>query len=296
MKKITLLILTLLIVVSSFAHLINPVSGNNACSKSGYTDVNGTYFDYTGLSLDYATFYITKTGNGIVSPSNPIVWDTTITLTSANLTFYLKSVSSTENVFIEEYTRDNVNKPYTLQYSNFNNNGDINSSPGYGIITSPCTSTTPVIFVDVAAQLNQGILTFKWTTTSESNNLHFVIEGSSDGVNWEQVGTTDSYWSDGNGSTSHAYTFNYNDTITTEAGVGSGIILVFILLSGLLFKKKKRSEVPALIGLVFLSLTIFSCHKTSVSTITATKYSYFRLSQVDKDGTVSYYQTVFKVN
>lgn len=299
MKKISLIIVLLLTILTSQAHLINPTTGSGTCSKKRYVQISGTDFYYTGASLDSVRFFITTNGNGIVSATNPVLWDTAFLITSATFDLYIKLLSSPENVFLEEWTRSSTHGSYTPQYSNFGSNGDITTESGYGTIVSTCV-LAPVTLTNVSAQLNNGILTFKWTSTIESNNAYYSIEGSADGLTWLSVGQLNSVWPQGTGTTPHTYAFTYNDLTMIEAGVELGIF-IYLLFAGasLYFVPKLFIKYEKYFMLLALSLTILvtSCHKTNtVTTKETVRYSYFRLTQTDLDGTVTYYQTIFKVN
>ena len=299
MKKILSSLLCLFIVVQSFAHLINPVTGAGACSKTGYVEVSGTDFDYTSASLDSVRFFITTTGNANVSASNPVIWDTAFFITNTNFNLYIKLLSSPENVFLEEYTRSSTHGSYSLQYFNFSANGDIKTQSGYGVIASTCV-IAPVTLTNVSARLNNGVLMFQWTSTIESNNAYYIVEGSSDGSTCLPVGKVNSYWTNGTSATPHSYTFTYNDLMVIEAGAGLAIFIYLLIVGAFVYfipKLMVKFEKYFMLLALILTLIITSCHKTNiVVTKEIVRYSYFRLAQTDLNGMVSYYQTIFKVN
>jgi hypothetical protein len=165
---------------------------------------------------------------------------------------------------------------------------------------SICSTIQPVTLINVNAVLNNGVLTFNWTSTLESNNSYYEVQGSVDGITWDSVGVLASQWPSGTGSSQKVYSFTYSDVTVVEAGIGLALIiyLTFVALSGWLGTKiVKKLEGAGVVIAIALTLLITSCHKTnSVTTTSKVKYSYFRLLQVDQDGTHTYYQTVFKVN
>jgi hypothetical protein len=167
-------------------------------------------------------------------------------------------------------------------------------------IVGPVFNDLPVLFTNVSARLNSGTLTFQWTSTMESNNSFYTVQGSADGVTWDSVGQIASYWPGGTSSTPHTYIFTYNDLTVVYAGIGIGL-LIYMLYVALAFwlvpKLFRRFEKLFMMAGVVIVILLTSCHKTNtVASKEQVRYSYFRLTQTDLDGNVSYYQTIFKVN
>lgn len=295
MKKLLSLFVAMVIVTSCFAHYVNPSTDQNACSKSGYEKVVGSNFTFTGASLDSVYFFITKNGNANVSVSNPVLWDTSFLVTSSSFSFYIKLITSKENLLFKEYTRQTIHKSYSLEYENFDNTGNIYTFGGAGTINSICVimPVTGLSTFNGSYNENQTGLTFSWTTTSEENNNYFVIEGSVDGKQWNDLEQVNSYWSGGNGSTAHSY-FAFFGQHPIEAGISGavGIVLIIVFLGSLLERKKKKSmKIPSVIVLL-LSVFIFSCQKTNVVK-QHSNYRYFQLKQVDLDGNASYSKVIY---
>lgn len=166
-----------------------------------------------------------------------------------------------------------------------------------GNTTSICSTVTPVTILNVDAKLKNGVLNFSFTSSIESNNNYFSIEGSTDGRNFVEIGRVNSFWTGGNSSTEHDYLFTFDDIQVTEASIGG--LFATLLFLGLVvgFVKSKRMKViTTYAGMILLSLGAFSCHKTNdVKVNTTYKYTYVRFKSVDLDGTLHYYQRVFKI-
>lgn len=174
-----------------------------------------------------------------------------------------------------------------------NTTGNIGSAQRSNLTSSVCSTVTPVLIVDetIVSNSNKQV-TATWTTTSETNNDHFVIEGSKDGKIWTDVATVNSYYSTGTSSSSHVYSVTFdNGIMVAEAGIGFG--LLGFLFTGKGVKRRKSIGIVLVLATVFL----FSCAK-SVVTIKnlQSNYTQFRLKQIDKDGTISYVPKIFKIS
>jgi hypothetical protein len=72
---------------------------------------------------------------------------------------------------------------------------------------SPCGSYLPVEFVAFTGELEQKIVNLYWKTLTETNNNYYEVEKSSDGINFEKIGTVKSKASTGNSMNPLEYTF-----------------------------------------------------------------------------------------
>lgn len=124
-----------------------------------------------------------------------------------------------------------------------------------------------------------------WTTEIESNNDHFELQGSRDGLNFVTLGTMASHFSDGNSSAPSNYTLVIS--LKTQAGVS----LFFILLTasvGISLYKRRMAFIPVI--LIMMTPVFPSCSKSNdASNTDKESYSFYRLKQVDKDATITYY-------
>ncbi|MGE0567785.1 MAG: T9SS type A sorting domain-containing protein [Bacteroidia bacterium] len=81
---------------------------------------------------------------------------------------------------------------------------------GTNCFPKPC-NPLPVEFIGFTGNLEVKVVFLKWTTASESNNLHFVVEKSSDGLNFYSIGKEKSKGFMGNSSVALNYDFIDND-------------------------------------------------------------------------------------
>lgn len=95
----------------------------------------------------------------------------------------------------------NANRMYSVWFKNFNFNNPI--------------TILPVKLVSFNAVLNNDKADLKWTTASEENVSHFVIEKSFDGKEFHDAGIVFAY-----GSTSEQKNYDFSDNVnTSQAGV-----------------------------------------------------------------------------
>lgn len=132
-------------------------------------------------------------------------WDITATAaTNADVTFTYRGL---ENTMIVPYNTGNVGAQYWAS-AWLPNNSNIGSSPavlvGTGAVTasglsfaaaaftpmvlSSLAAPLPVEFANVSADCNGNSVLVSWNTASETNNDHFVVERSTDGLSFSDVG------------------------------------------------------------------------------------------------------------
>lgn len=261
-------------------------------SNSGTITVSGTTILKQASSLTFNSCSVLSTNNLTNLAGNPgPVNGSGYIVISGNYGGSGNQFTTSPNLRIK-YSGTNLSGPDNDGTTLITPNGDVSSTA-----TNACSTVTPVLFTNVSAQLIDGTLNFKWTTTMESNNKLFSIEGSSDGVTWTTVGEVNTYWDGGNSSVSHDYLFTFYDLEITEAGIGSafGMLIVLGFIVGLL-KSEKKKVIVTYAGLIILAVMTFSCHKTNgMVKSNNVKYKYFRIKSVDLDTTEHYYQPIFKV-
>lgn len=154
------------------------------------------------------------------------------------------------------------------------------------VAASVNAQTAPVLLSKFVVQNKPTSVVAYWTTTAESNNNHFTLYGSNDGINFVALGQVPSYVASGNSGIAHDYTLTVN--YTKEAGFG---LLFAVVLISIAIGMVKRNKVAVLsLGVVaLLSGSIISCSKSSSSTTAYSRYSIFKLGQTDNDGTTTYY-------
>ncbi len=147
-------------------------------------------------------------------------------------------------------------------------------------------TSLPVTFGTIAPVIKNETLTVNWQTLTETNNDHFIIEASTDGKVFKEIGTLASNTPDGSSDKSIQYTFTLQNT-----GTGLASVAVVGLLAGLLFFTKRNRKWMMLAA---CSLTVFiSCSKSI--TDNEDHPLFIRIGQVDKDGSSTYSKVVAAV-
>lgn len=122
---------------------------------------------------------------------------TTLTYTNKN-SFRVRAGGSTGNG-----SSSVADRMYSLWFKGFNFN-------------TPVQITLPVKMVSFSATLNDDKANLKWTTASEINLSHFVVEKSLDGVSFTDAGVVFAY---GDQSGTFNYSFVDNNINTAKAGM-----------------------------------------------------------------------------
>ena len=75
-------------------------------------------------------------------------------------------------------------------------------------VINPCFSLLPVEFIDFTANCDSEFINFEWSTATELNNSHFIIESASDNFEFSEIATVK-----GNGTilTQSNYNFRFSD-------------------------------------------------------------------------------------
>lgn len=90
-----------------------------------------------------------------------------------------------------------------------------NQSTGISPFGFSSSATLPVNFVSFnASKVNDGLIAISWSTSDETNNDHFEIQRSVDGINWSEIAIM---FPDTNPSNFHLY--KYNDKFSTKGAV-----------------------------------------------------------------------------
>lgn len=88
--------------------------------------------------------------------------------------------------------------------------GTVNAFGLFTLATSSVFTVLPVSLTSFDAQKMNGAIQLNWTTSSENNNSHFVVERSDDGINFYPIGSVK-----GNGTTSIPHQYAFTDSRTT---------------------------------------------------------------------------------
>lgn len=90
-----------------------------------------------------------------------------------------------------------------------------NCSSNCGVVANPAGLTLPVIFSEFAVKRTGESVLVSWMTTQESNNRGFVIERSSDGSHFEEIGFVPTAHADGVSSRPTSYRFVDNNPFSS---------------------------------------------------------------------------------
>ncbi|MCD2424777.1 DUF285 domain-containing protein [Niabella pedocola] len=154
---------------------------------------------------------------------------------------------------------------------------------------NPCYNMAlPVTFGNIRAAFRNGALQVNWATLTETNNEHFEIEASIDGINFTKIGSVLSRAAAGNSSVQLNYEFS-NNISNTILVTWIGILL--LCSAGFGTSHRKKSLFP-LLALIAMSLSIAGCKKISPSPKDNNRSFYIRIKQVDMDGNFTHSKVV----
>lgn len=151
------------------------------------------------------------------------------------------------------------------------------------------SAALPVIFGAISATIRNNQLQVNWETEKETNNDHFEIEASKNGISFTTIATVATQAKEGNSTEPLQYSWQ------TDAGISAAIFLpALLMLLGWWpsFRQKKKVFVTAAL---LLSLGYISCQKNE-SLISENGKYFVRIVQVDKDGSSASSKTVQVIN
>ncbi|MGC4233937.1 MAG: right-handed parallel beta-helix repeat-containing protein [Niabella sp.] len=138
----------------------------------------------------------------------------------------------------------------------------------------------PVVFGNISAIWRNETIYVSWETLSETNNHHFEIEFSTDGVHFKKAATVLSKATGGNTSVPLHYELRLPANEATVL-IGSAVLIC----AGLLLAGKRRQR-TTLLPVLALAAMFFSCNRKDIALETLSgQQLYVRLVQVDIDGT-----------
>ncbi len=150
-------------------------------------------------------------------------------------------------------------------------------------------SSLPVHFGPFAAELANNVLAVSFTTLQETNNDHFNLQSSQNGVDFTTIATIQSKHADGNASGSTTYQL----TLDIAGKISFALSLFALLGIGVLGFNRKTRVLMAALFLMGVAGFIVSCTKNTneLASKTAGK-AFLRIEQVDKNGHSSYSKVI----
>lgn len=140
------------------------------------------------------------------------------------------------------------------------------------------------------AQKSSGNIVFSWTTSSEDDNSHFVIEHLEDG-NWKQVVLIGSGTEDGHSDVAIPYSY----VMKIPAGKGDNRTAALLIGLGVLAGAvAMRSIIPARLSIlicVVCGCALGGCEDSKSDSDTLQRDHFYRLGQVSKNGNILYSDT-----
>lgn len=148
----------------------------------------------------------------------------------------------------------------------------------FGISNDPLV--LPVNFGAITAKIISGALSVNWSTLNETNNDHFEIEASVDGVNFTKIGTVDSKAVNGNSEKSLDYEFVKTAEGTSLLFFSLGVLVLGAAGLGATRRFRILFGVLLMLG---ISGFVASCKKADPKSLEDGQL-FIRIIQVDKDG------------
>ncbi|GEM_PF-1372077 len=152
-----------------------------------------------------------------------------------------------------------------------------------------CSFVLPVDFGNISASFKNNQLSVLWSTQEETNNSHFEVELSKDGVHFVPIGSVKSKAVDGRSDQLLKYEFTANQNAAMVFGWG---LLGLGLGVGFVAGGRKKALFMALLAISALVIWA-GCSKQTDSVSPGDEATlYTRIAQVDQDGTKSYSKVV----
>ncbi|WP_300597062.1 hypothetical protein [Niabella sp.] len=144
----------------------------------------------------------------------------------------------------------------------------------------------PVTFESITAVKKNNQIQINWTTASENNSKEYVVEGSSDNVNWTAIGKVDSKAVNGISSEPLDYSLT----------IGLPVSVAALGLGGLFMLTLVRSRWARVLALLVIVVAAVSCLKDGKSVdVEKGSVGYIRIAQYDKDSNIPAYSKVITV-
>jgi hypothetical protein len=168
---------------------------------------------------------------------------------------------------------------------------DKNNSASASVKVTVVSGILPVSFGYVHASRNDQGIILKWRTDMESNNSIFVIQRTTDGLNYSDIAIIRTQAKNGNSSVPLTYSCQlYSDG--TYAGMQG--LLLFMTILAVVVLISRLSKTYKCLMLAVACLFLFSCTKsvTTPNNSPSSAKTMFRIKQVNLDNQVSYSEVV----
>lgn len=223
--------------------------------------------------------YNSITNNSIVSGTRNLDNQTTST-TDATCNWWGSSTGSTVSPTITG----------SVTFVPFLTNGTDNdgTTSGFQEVPGSCDGVLPATFGSLSANINDNILKVLWTTLIEKGSSHFIVEGSTDGLHFVNLGTVKAR--SVKGFSEQPLTYNF----TTPLTGATGLLGLSLAAAGfvLLLVSRKNRWLFILVVIAGIGLSIQSCSKNDAVKNNFDKKMYIRVAQVVTDGAVKHSKIV----
>ena len=266
--KTILITLSVVSSVCAVAQTPPTVSGRTAPAKDTIIIVPASSITLTGTALQ-------------ANPGHPIL-DTTWTKTSGPTAF----ITNSSNRMTTTVT-GLVPGTYVFTLTATDKQNSASATVNVKVVTG--LLPLELAYFNVV-RINSGIM-LNWQTNMEANNSHFIIQKSTDGINFTDIASIASKAPNGNSDVQLNYSYQIFGQVV-EADMHYMLLLMTLLAVITLISKLKNIYKSLLLGLVCLFL--FSCSKSvSVPNNTISSDTEFRIKQVDLAGNISYSEIKF---
>lgn len=265
---------------------------DNTCNLGTHLSAGNSYQlkVTTQTNLQYCKVWIDFDNSGGFSSSEEVLTN------YSNTANYTHTVTVTPAMMLGATKNTPLRMRVTADISTIT---DATSNLNYGqaedfwVIIEPAL---PVVFRSLEAITGDNKVQVNWTVEKESNNDHFDIELSKDGVNFVKIGEMVSKAPSGNSADPIQY--HYTSDISAVMGVLGGL-LFSVLLMLLSFHQQRNNWARNFLVVFAIGLILqASCTKKddAVSDRTKNEKMYFRIAQVDKNGVKTYSRIVQAVS
>jgi len=302
-------------------------SGNKAIYRGGGMACYGNFGTYPVIRANPTIINCTFAGNNAASTggalynieadillTNSIVWGNSSGMSNAfnqttltDINNLVSGAGGTDPLFVSPLDYNNAPATggnYQLQSNSPAINGGDNGAytgPGYDLANAQRITgtvidmgafewdgTLPALFGAITATIDRQQLIVNWETYSESDNSHFNIEASSDGIHFVTLKRVASLAPEAGSGSRYTATLKLAD-VTLEMGIPALLLVSVLFISSIFAKYTRALMVMLILGVILL----YGC--TKEDTTVEPQYNRplsIRIAQVDKDGTVRYSKVV----